>query len=164
MSHWLTRRENKAYYSSQYATTTPKIFRVNSMATNCPRDLCSAVSVAQTGTMAFRIPVPQPFMRRARRGQLYRWCTADPRTRVLTENHPCVILSRALQSSTEDGPSSAERNGLNTAIPISKRASDETTYQRAEVVNRDLRVNDQPRPNQQQIINSQFLPAAAYYR
>ena len=120
------------------------MLRVNSMATNCPRDLCSAVSVAQTGTMAFRIPVPQPLMRRAQRGQLYRWCTANPRMRVLTENHPDVILSRALQTSTENGPSSAERNGLNTAIPISKRASDETTYQRAEVVNRDLQRSATP--------------------
>lgn len=35
------------------------------MATNWPRDLCSAVSVAQTGTMALRIPVPHPLIRRA---------------------------------------------------------------------------------------------------
>jgi hypothetical protein len=35
------------------------------MAMNCPRDVCSAVSVAQTGTIAFRIPVPIPLMNRA---------------------------------------------------------------------------------------------------
>lgn len=64
--------------------------------------------------------------------------------RVLTENHPYMILSRALQSRTEDGPCSAERNGLNTAIPISKGASDETTYQGAEVVNGDLQRSATP--------------------
>ena len=35
------------------------------MATNWPRDLCSAVSVAQTGTIALSIPVPHPLTRRA---------------------------------------------------------------------------------------------------
>lgn len=54
---------------SQYATTTPKILLVNSMATNCPREVWEAVSVAQTGTMTFRIPVPMPLTTRAGRGQ-----------------------------------------------------------------------------------------------
>ena len=67
----MCRASNNSYYSSQYATTTPKMFSVNSMATNCPRDLCSAVSVAQTGTIAFRIPVPHPLIRRALDHQLY---------------------------------------------------------------------------------------------
>jgi hypothetical protein len=53
------------YYSSQYATTTPNMFRVNSMAMNWPREVCSAVSVAQTGTMAFKMPVPKPLKTRA---------------------------------------------------------------------------------------------------
>lgn len=35
------------------------------MAMNWPRDLWSAVSVEYTGTIAFKIPVPQPFTRRA---------------------------------------------------------------------------------------------------
>lgn len=137
------RSNRRAYNSSQYATTTPKILSVNSMATNCPRDLCSAVSVAQTGTMAFRIPVPQPLIRRASRGQLYLWCMVD-RMQALTEDHPYVILSSALEGSTKDGPSSTERDGLDTAIPVSKRASDETANQRAEIVDRDLQRSEIP--------------------
>jgi hypothetical protein len=41
------------------------MFKVNSMDTNCPREVWAAVSVAQTGVMAFRIPVPMPFNTRA---------------------------------------------------------------------------------------------------
>ncbi len=78
---------NDSPNSSQYATTTPKMFNVNSMAMNCPLEVCSAVSVAletshleqvhsrkgrlrfthQTGTTAFKIPVPIPLTARARR-------------------------------------------------------------------------------------------------
>jgi hypothetical protein len=61
-------RDSNSYNSSQYATTTPKIFRVNSMAMNWPRLWWETDSVAQTGTMAFRFPVPKPLMRRARKG------------------------------------------------------------------------------------------------
>ena len=71
------------YYSSQYATTTPKMLRVNSIETiqdqqqpmkqqrekndtpKAPRDVCDAVSVAQTGVMALRMPVPIPLKTRA---------------------------------------------------------------------------------------------------
>lgn len=120
------------------------MLRVNSMATNCPRDLCSAVSVAQTGTMAFSIPVPQPLIRRAWRSQLYLWQWIANPMRVLTEDHPYVILCRALQSSPKNSPCSTERDGLNTAIPISERASDETTDQRAEIVDRDLQPSATP--------------------
>jgi hypothetical protein len=56
----------ETYNSSQYATTTPKIFRVNSMAMNWPRPVCGTLSVAQTGTIALRMPVPNPLIKRAR--------------------------------------------------------------------------------------------------
>ena len=57
-------------YSNQYATTTPKIFSVNSIDTNAPREEWLAVSVAQTGVIAFRIPVPTPLNTRAQNIQL----------------------------------------------------------------------------------------------
>lgn len=57
---------------------------------------------------------------------------------VLTKDHPCVILSRGLKASAQDGPSSTKRDGLYTPIAIAERASNETTNQRAEIVNRDL--------------------------
>lgn len=38
---------------------------VNSIAINCPRPVCGTLSVAQTGTMAFNIPVPKPLIKRA---------------------------------------------------------------------------------------------------
>lgn len=41
------------------------MFSVNSIAMNCPLEVCDAVSVAQTGTMALRMPVPKPLIRRA---------------------------------------------------------------------------------------------------
>ena len=55
----------RANNSSQYATTTPKMLSVNSMAMNWPRLVCCTLSVAQTGTMAFSIPVPNPLIKRA---------------------------------------------------------------------------------------------------
>ena len=51
--------------SSQYATTTPKILSVNSLAMNAPRDVCVATSALHTGTIALRCPVPIPLMMRA---------------------------------------------------------------------------------------------------
>lgn len=133
-----------SYYSSQYATTTPKIFSVNSMATNCPRDLCSAVSVAQTGTIAFRIPVPHPLIRRALNHQLYPFVKICGIS-LLTKDHPNMILSRSLKGSAKYGPSCTEGNGLDTAISVSKGTSHETSYQRTEVIDRDLKVSDSAR-------------------
>lgn len=51
------------------------------MATNCPREVCEAVSVAQTGVIAFRMPVPIPFRVRAQNIQLAFWeehCNVAP--------------------------------------------------------------------------------------
>lgn len=66
--------------------------------------------------------------------------------RALTEDHPYVILGRGLKGSTKDGPCSTERDGLNTAITISERASNETANQGAEIVHGDLQRSDTPRP------------------
>lgn len=132
---------SNSYYSSQYATTTPKIFSVNSMATNCPRDLCSAVSVAQTGTIAFRIPVPHPLIRRALDHQLYPYVKTGG-IPLLTKDHPNVILSRSLKRSAKYGPSCTEANGLDTAISVSKGTSHEAPYQRTEIIDRDLKISN----------------------
>jgi hypothetical protein len=32
---------------------------------NCPRPVCGTLSVAQTGTMVFKMPVPNPLINRA---------------------------------------------------------------------------------------------------
>jgi len=126
---------NGTHYSIQYATTTPKIFNVNSMATNCPRDLCSAVSVAQTGTMALSIPVPHPLIRRATTGQ------SDSHKqdviREHTADHPDVVLSRSLKSSTNNGPASTKRDCLDSAISITERATDKTSHKSTEIVDGD---------------------------
>ncbi len=139
----MCRASSNSYYSSQYATTTPNMFSVNSMATNCPRDLCSAVSVAQTGTIAFRIPVPHPLIRRALNHQLYNCKTG--KIPLLTEDHPNMILSRSLKSSTKNGPSCTEGDGLETAISVSKGTSHETSYQRTKIIDRDLKISDSAR-------------------
>ena len=97
--------------------------------------MCSAVSVAQTGTTAFRIPVPQPLTRRAIvvQPQILEWSTV-----YLTADHPSRVLSRALKGSTNDGPEGTKTNRLDTAVPISKRATDETADESSEVVDRNL--------------------------
>ena len=49
-------------------------------------------------------------------------------------NHPSVILSRSLKSSTDDGPTSSESDGLDTAITVTECTTDETTDEGTEVV------------------------------
>lgn len=128
------------YNSSQYATTTPKMLRVNSMAMNWPRLVCSAVSVAQTGTMAFRIPVPTPLIRRAvwevsvsSGGQIGgELCESRH-----TENHPGVVLGRALQGGAKNCPGSTKSNCLDSANLVSGPATHEGADQRAEIVDGD---------------------------
>lgn len=140
----MCRAWSNSYYSSQYATTTPKMFSVNSMATNCPRDLCSAVSVAQTGTIAFRIPVPHPLIRRALDHQLYNFVKTGG-IPLPTEDHPNMILSRSLKSSAKNSPSCTEGDGLDTAISVSKGTSHETSHQRTKIIDRDLKISDSAR-------------------
>lgn len=52
------------------------MFKVNSIDTNCPREVWAAVSVAQTGVMAFKIPVPMPFNTRALPFEVSQYVTA----------------------------------------------------------------------------------------
>ena len=91
--------------------------------------------MAQTGTMALRIPVPQPLMRRAATLQ---YIVGKNFRGRLTEYHPYMVLSRALKSGTEDSPGSTEADGLDTTVPITEGASNETTNERPKIVNRDL--------------------------
>jgi hypothetical protein len=110
------------------------------MAMNCPRLVCSAVSVAQTGTMAFRIPVPTPLIRRAvvkisiaPRGQ-----NGGIRRGVRhTENHPGVVLGRALQGGAKDGPGGSKSNSLDSANLVTGPAAQEGAEQRTKIVDRD---------------------------
>ena len=52
-------------------------------------------------------------------------------------NHPSVVLSRGLQSSTNDGPSSSKRDCLDTTIAITEGTTNETANESTEIVDRD---------------------------
>ena len=52
-------------------------------------------------------------------------------------DHPSVILSRSLQSSSDDSPASAKTDGLDTAISITKPTTDETAHESTEIVDGD---------------------------
>jgi len=84
--------------------TTPKMLRVNSIAMNCPRDLCSAVSVAHTGTIEFKIPVPLPLTRRATIIQVW-------------------FIRRARQTSTNSGDERTEEDCADASVAITKSMS-----------------------------------------
>lgn len=94
---------------------------------NWPREVCSAVSVAQTGTMALRMPVPIPLTALADAPHRQSPCACEQkRTTVLTTYHPVVVLRRALQSSTYNSPQGTEGNSFNSpdlvADPTTKEA------------------------------------------
>ena len=100
------------------------------MATNLPREVCSAVSVAQTGTIALRIPVPQPLTKRATESQ--RDLQKD--LEYLTHDHPCAAHSGSLKTGPKDSPGRAETDGLDTSIFITEPATNETTDKGSNVV------------------------------
>ena len=52
-------------------------------------------------------------------------------------DHPNMVLSRSLKGSTNDGPTSAESNCLDTAIAVTEPATNEAAYESTEVVDRD---------------------------
>ena len=54
-----------------------------------------------------------------------------------TANHPVVVLSRALEGSTDNSPSSTKTNGLDTSISITERTANETAHESTKVVDRD---------------------------
>lgn len=49
-------------------------------------------------------------------------------------DHPSVVLSRSLKSSTENGPASSESNCLDTAITITEPPTNETAHESTEIV------------------------------
>ena len=109
------------------------------MATNWPREVCSAVSVAQTGVIAFNMPVPIPLKIRAATFQL----SANILSELLrTADHPGMILSRALKASTDNRPSGRDSN----SVYASEFITDVTTEEGAkkstwQVVHSDLEVS-----------------------
>lgn len=73
------------------------MFNVNSMETNAPRDVCEAVSVAQTGVMAFKMPVPMPLKTRAGDVRQLTWFGWEVEVgKTHTTKHPVRVLCRAL--------------------------------------------------------------------
>ena len=115
------------------------MFSVNSMATNWPLEVCSAVSVAQTGVMAFKIPVPMPLKIRAVRFSL--WQTP---IEVLsrTANHPRRILCGALQASPNDGPSGRDGDRIDATESVPNGAPDKGTEKcTGQVVHSDLGIS-----------------------
>lgn len=72
--------------------------------------------------MAFKIPVPIPLKTRAIRGQ---HSTQVPQLLAveLTAKHPICILSRTLESSTDDSPNTGEGDGLDTSVFVAKPAA-----------------------------------------
>lgn len=115
------------------------MFSVNSMATNWPREVCSAVSVAQTGVMAFRIPVPMPLKTRALRFSLMkRPSEVLPRT----ANHPRRILCGALQASPNDGPSGRDGDRIDATKSVTNGAPNKGTNKcTGQVVHSDLGIS-----------------------
>ena len=53
-------------------------------------------------------------------------------------DHPIGIHSRALESSTDDSPSSTKRDGLYAAIFVTEPTTNETANQSTDVVDRNL--------------------------
>ena len=52
-------------------------------------------------------------------------------------NHPSVVLSRCLESSTDDGPTSSESDSLDTAVTVTEPTTNETAHQSTEIVDGD---------------------------
>ena len=52
-------------------------------------------------------------------------------------DHPNVILSRSLESSSNDGPTGSETDGLDPAITVTEPTTDETAHESTEVVDGD---------------------------
>lgn len=62
-------------------------------------------------------------------------CT--PSVDETSADHPSVVLSRSLESSSDDGPTSSETNSLDTAIAVTEPATDETAHKSTEIVDGD---------------------------
>ena len=52
-------------------------------------------------------------------------------------DHPDMVLSRGLESRSDDGPTSSETYGLDTAITVPEPTTNETTHKSTEIVDGD---------------------------
>ena len=52
-------------------------------------------------------------------------------------DHPSVVLSRSLECSSNDSPTSSETDGLDAAITVTEPTTDKTTDESAEIVDGD---------------------------
>lgn len=75
------------------------------MAMNWPREVCSAVSVAQTGTMAFKMPVPMPLTARAGKCQ---YVVLSLACLQVTSHVPHIIQSLFCAEHCNDAPTMAQ--------------------------------------------------------
>lgn len=92
------------------------------MATNWPREVCSAVSVAQTGVIAFNMPVPIPLkIRAATFNCLQIWLSGLLRT----TDHPGIVLSRALEAGTDNRLSGGDGDSVDAPVSITNVATEE---------------------------------------
>ena len=109
------------------------------MATNWPREVCSAVSVAQTGVMAFRIPVPIPLKIRAEHFSLLR---KPSEVLSRTANHPREILCGALKASPNTCPSGRDGDRIDATESVTNGAPNKGTKKcTGQVVHSDLGIS-----------------------
>ncbi len=55
-----------------------------------------------------------------------------------TTDHPVMVLSRALQRSSNDAPSSSQCNGLDAAILVTEPATEQSADESAKIVHGHL--------------------------
>ena len=115
------------------------MFSVNSMATNWPREVCSAVSVAQTGVIAFRIPVPIPLKIRA---VLFSRLEVQCQQPSHTADHPRMVLRRALKTSPDNCPNGRDGDRVDATEFVADVATEEGTKEgTGQIVYRDLKTS-----------------------
>ncbi len=115
------------------------MFSVNSIATNWPREVCSAVSVAQTGVIAFRIPVPIPLKIRA---VLFSRLETQCQPSSHTADHPRMVLRRALKASPDDCPNGRDGDRVDTTEFVTDVATEKGTKQgTGQIVHSDLKTS-----------------------
>lgn len=122
--------------SSQYATTTPRMFRVNSMAMNWPLEVCSAVSVALDEK---RVRCELYFEETI---YLPNWDDGVKNTSTdaidsTSADHPVMVHGRALQARSHDSPNGAQSDGLDSADLVANPSTQETSEKSSQIVDRD---------------------------
>jgi hypothetical protein len=101
-------------------------------AMNCPLDVCSAVSVAHTGTIALRMPVPHPLTCRELSDLLFHLDNSS--AHKSSDDHVGMVLSATLQGSTNNTPYRRQCNGPDTSNFLADETANETAHERSKVV------------------------------